>query len=242
VSETDIAAGVLAVRHILSRDTDARFVVEEDEVYEIAGIDKGDLGAGACWVIDPIDGTTSFLHGFPCYSVSIARLEDGVPVVGAVYNVALDEMHSASRGQGAFTNGEPIRVSTASRVNEALMVTGFPYDRTTPLDRQLAVLAAFLRNPVHGIRRDGSAAIDCCHVAGGRCDGFWEYSLKVWDVAAGVLLCTEAGAHVTDIDGRPWTIESDSICAANPTLHEEMLRVIAQASEALSPALIEQPR
>jgi myo-inositol-1(or 4)-monophosphatase len=190
----------------------------------------GDVRSGPCWVIDPIDGTTSFLHGYPCYSVSIALLHDGTPMAGAVYNAALGEMHSAEAGAGAFRDGERLRVSSAVAVSDALLVTGFPYDRTAPLDRQLSVLAEFLRNPVHGIRRDGSAAIDCCHVAGARCDGFWEYALKVWDVAAGVLICREAGAHVTDVDGAPWTVESDSICAANPGLHAAMLEVIGRAT------------
>lgn len=106
------------------------------------------------------------------------------------------------------------------------MVTGFPYDRGAPLDRQLSVLAAFLRSPVHGIRRDGSAANDCCHVAAGRADGFWEYTLKVWDMAAGVIICSEAGATVTDVEGAPWTSRSTSICTANPQLHAQMLDVI----------------
>ena len=233
VSETDVDAGVVAVKSILQRDPHAKFVVEEDEVYELAGVERGDLSSGRCWVIDPIDGTTSFLHGFPCYSVSVALLDGGTPLVGAVYNAALDEMNSAALGHGAHRDGSPIAVSSAQAVRDALMVTGFPYDRTTPLDRQLAVLGAFLRNPVHGIRRDGSAALDCCHVASGRCDGFWEYALRVWDVAAGVLICAEAGATVTDVAGQAWSIESQSICTANPTLHAEMLEVIAAAVQGL---------
>jgi myo-inositol-1(or 4)-monophosphatase len=113
------------------------------------------------------------------------------------------------------------------------MVTGFPYDRGRPLDVQLAVLAEFLRAPVHGIRRDGSAAVDCCHVASGRCDGFWEYGLKVWDVAAGAIICREAGAVVSDVDGEPWGTASSSICVANPTLHTQMLEVIERANPRL---------
>ena len=107
---------------------------------------------------------------------------------------------------------------------------GFPYDRGAPLDTQLTVLAAFLRAPVHGIRRDGSAALDCCHVAGRRADGFWEYYLKPWDTAAGVVILRESGALVTDVDGEPWSIHSDSICCANPKLHAAMRAVIEQAT------------
>ena len=162
--------------------------------------------------------------------MSVACLRDGQPVAGAVYNAALDEMNAAAVGLGATRDGAPLSVSDAPTVRDALLITGFPYDRGAPLDRQLAVLAAFLRAPVHGIRRDGSAAIDCCHVAGARADGFWEYYLKPWDMAAGVVILREAGALVTDVDGAPWTAHSESICCANPALHAEMLAVIGGAS------------
>lgn len=233
VTETDVEAGVIAARTILERWPEAAIVVEEPEVYEIVGARPGNISSQDCWVIDPIDGTTSFLHGFPCFSVSIALMQDGEAVLGAVYNAALDEMNSAAAGLGAFRNGQQMCASSAGSVSEALLVTGFPYDRGRPLDLQLAVLAEFLRAPVHGIRRDGSAAVDCCHVAGGRCDGFWEYGLKVWDVAAGAIICREAGALVTDVEGEPWNSTSSSICVANPVLHAEMLEVIRRASHRL---------
>ena len=138
-------------------------------------------------------------------------------------------MYSAAEGIGAQRDDLAIGVASAQAVPDALVVTGFPYDRGEPLDRQLAVLSAFLRAPVHGIRRDGSAAVDCCHVASGRADGFWEYALKPWDMAAGVVILREAGATVTDAAGRAWDIYSESICAANPVLHGAMLDVIAGA-------------
>lgn len=232
VSETDIAAGVEAVRAILALDPRATFVIEEPEVFELTGAAPGDLQRGRVWVIDPIDGTTSFLHGFPCYSVSIALLDGGEPQVGAVYNAALDEMCWAVAGQGAFRDGIALRADGNTTLERAVLVTGFPYDRTEPLERQLRVLSAFLRHPVQDIRRDGSAAIDCCNIAGTRCDGYWEYGLKVWDMAAGVLICREAGALVTDATGSPWTPESDSLCTANPMLHALMLAMIAEASGA----------
>ena len=115
-------------------------------------------------------------------------------------------------------------------MNEALLITGFPYDRCGPLDRQLAALTAFLRAPVHGLRRDGSAALDCSHVAGARADGYWEFGLHAWDVAAGVVILREAGAVVSDADGEPWTPHCSSICTANPTLHAEMLEVLAASA------------
>lgn len=229
VTEADVASGVAAVRSILGHFPDARFVIEEEEVYDLAEAEQGTLADECVWVIDPLDGTTSFVHGYPMYSVSVAYMERGVPVAGAVYNAAAAEMNSAAAGLGAWRDGARLQVGDAASVREALLITGFPYDRTRPLDVQLAILGAFLRAPVHGIRRDGSAALDCCHVAGGRADGFWEFGLKPWDMAAGVVVLREAGAEVTDTDGSPWTPASTGICCANPGLHAEMLRVIAEA-------------
>ncbi|MHB9003416.1 MAG: inositol monophosphatase family protein [Coriobacteriia bacterium] len=226
VTETDIAAGVAIVRSILSADPNASFVVEEDEVYGLTGCAQGDLLAAEVWVIDPLDGTTSFVHGFPCYSVSVALLRDGEPVAGAVLDVFRQELYSAAAGAGAHRNGAAVGCASTGTLIDSLLVTGFPYDRGAPLTRQLAVLGEFLRAPVHGMRRDGSAAIDCCHVASGRADGFWEFGLKPWDMAAGVVISREAGAHVTGIDGEPWTPESTGIIVANPVLHQAMSEVI----------------
>ena len=226
VTEADVASGVAVVSAILALDPGARILVEEEEVHGIVGIDKAVLGEGDVWVVDPLDGTTSFIHGYPTYSVSVALVRDSQPVAGAVYNVAADEMNAAALGLGATRDGVALSVADAARVQDALVITGVPYDRGEPLTRQLAVLAAFLRAPVHGMRRDGSAAIDCCHVAGGRADGFWEYALKPWDIAAGTIIAREAGARVTDVTGREWSTECPSILVANPILHAEMLELI----------------
>lgn len=230
VTEADIASGIAVVRTILASDPGARILVEEPEVCEELGVEPGTLADDEVWIVDPLDGTTSYLHGFPCYSVSVALVREGRPVEGAVYNAALNELFTAGVGQGARLDGTPITCSRAASVQEALLVTGFPYDRGEPLDVQLNVLGAFLRAPVHGMRRDGSAAVDCCHIAAGRADGFWEYFLKPWDMAAGALICEEAGAIVTDVRGTPWTSASESICVANPALQPLMLAVIAAAS------------
>jgi len=232
VTEADVASGVAVVSTILAHDPGARILVEEEEVYGLVGVDKAVLGDGDVWVVDPLDGTTSFIHGYPTFSVSVALVRGTRPVAGAVYNVASDEMNAAAEGLGATRDGVPLSVAEATRVRDALVITGFPYDRGEPLTRQLAVLAAFLRAPVHGIRRDGSAAVDCCHVAGGRADGFWEYALKPWDIAAGAVIAREAGALVTDIEGREWSTELPSILVANPILHAEMLGLIAAAAQA----------
>jgi len=226
VTEIDIAAGVEVVRTIATAHGTARFVIEEDEVYELAHVDRGRLDDSEVWVVDPLDGTTSFIHGFPCFSVAVALLREGEPAVGAVYNVPSDELFSAARGEGAFRNDQPVGCSQVASVTDALLITGFPYDRTTTLDRQLEMLERFLRAPVQGIRRDGSAAVDCCHVAAGRADGFWEFGLHAWDTAAGVAILREAGAEVTGVDGAAWTPDVGGILAANPALHEAMLEVM----------------
>lgn len=231
VTATDVDAGVRAVELILSGDPDARFVIEEEEVFGLTGAPRGSLDSGPVWVIDPLDGTTSYVHDFPCFSVSVAYLEDGVPVAGAVHNVPLAQTVSASRGEGADADGSPVACGDADSLGSALLVTGFPYDRGALLDTQLDILKAFLRSPVHGIRRDGSAAVDLCHVALGRADGFWEFGLKPWDMAAGVLICTEAGARVTGIAGEEWSTASTGVIAANPVLHEQMLRVVLEHTE-----------
>jgi myo-inositol-1(or 4)-monophosphatase len=231
VTEVDVASGVAVARAILDRVPDAKLLVEEPEVHELVGVPPASLTDDELWVVDPLDGTTSFVHGYPCYSVAVALVRGGQPVAGAVYNIALNEINAAAVGEGATRNGKPIHCTGAAGVREALLVTGFPYDRGEPLDRQLRVLAAFLRAPVHGIRRDGSAAIDCCHVASGRCDGFWEYALKPWDMAAGVVIAREAGAHATDTDGTPWTVSSGGIVVANAALHAEMIELILAADD-----------
>jgi myo-inositol-1(or 4)-monophosphatase len=229
VSEADIASGIAVVTTIRATYPTASIIVEEPEVHEILGFEPGRLDDQEVWVVDPLDGTTSFLHGFPCYSVSIALLREGRPVAGAVHNVASNECFSAAEGHGASRDGTAIACTTVSSLRDSLLVTGFPYDRGEPLDRQLEVLKAFLRSPVHGIRRDGSAAVDCCHVAAGNADGFWEYALQPWDTAAGAVICAEAGALVSDLDGAPWSVESRGICVANPVLHGRMLEIIQGA-------------
>lgn len=224
-SEADIAAGVAAVKAIAERLEDARFVVEEPEVYAIAGVAQGSLDDGDVWVIDPIDGTTSFLHGYPCFSTSVALLRDGQPVAAAVHNVPANETTTALAGEGSWLDGTRLAVAGAAEIADGLFITGFPYDRTVTLDRQLGVFNRIVR-VAHDVRRDGSAAIDCCHVAAGRADGFWEFGLNPWDVAAGVLAIREAGGVVTDVDGSPWTPHAFGIVAANPTLHARLLEIV----------------
>lgn len=225
VTDVDVASGVAVARAIAEAWPHARFVIEETEVYELADVEPGDLSDAEVWVVDPLDGTTSYMHGYPCYSVSVALVRDGHSVAGAVYDAAHGEMFSAEAGGGATADGRPLACTHARTIEEALLITGFPYDRTVTLDRQLEILGRALRR-VHGIRRDGSAAIDCCQVAAGRADGFWELALKPWDLAAGALIIQEAGALITDFDGNPWDISTSDIAAAGPELHPMLLEMV----------------
>lgn len=228
VSAADVASGVAVVSAIAAALPGARFVVEEPEVYELAGVTRGTLGDDEVWVIDPLDGTTSFVHTYPCWSVSIACLRDGRPVAAATYNVPNDQMASAALGEGASLGGSPLVCTGATALEQALLCTGFPYDRGEPFDRQLRLFEALVR-PAHDVRRDGSAAVDLCHVAAGRVDGFWETALQPWDMAAGVLIVEEAGGIVTDFGGNPWTVATRDIVAANLALHAVLLERIRRA-------------
>ena len=228
VTDADVAAGVAVVRALAAALPEARFVVEEEEVYDLAGVTRGTLTDSEVWVIDPLDGTTSYVHGYPCYSVSVALLRSGQPVAGAVYDIPGDGMFSAANGEGATLNGEAIRVSEVGGRDGALLVTGFPYEREDTFTRQMRIFEHLVRTS-HDVRRDGSAAIDCCHVACGRCDAFWELALHPWDMAAGIVILREAGATVTDVCGHPWTVETTDLLASNPALHPVLLSEIATA-------------
>ena len=228
VTEVDVASGVAVARLIADGLPLARFVIEEPEVYDLAGVERGDPFDEEVWVIDPLDGTTSYVHGYPCYSVSVACLRKGRPHAGAVLDASRGELFSAVDAGGAFLDGQPVHCGDAATIGSSLLITGFPYDRGPTLDRQLAVFTRLIRD-VHGMRRDGSAAIDCCRVACGQADGFWEFALKTWDTAAGALVATEAGCAVTDFAGRPWTPETTDVLVANPTLHQVLLTAIGDA-------------
>lgn len=229
VTEADVASGVATCLAIAERFEGARFVVEEDEVHELTGVPRGDIASGEVWVVDPLDGTTSYVHGFPCWSVSVALLRDGVPVAGAVRNEPLAETFRAARGEGAHLGDARLRCSPETVPERALLATGFPYHRGAPLDSQLAVLSHLTRLPVRDLRRDGSAAVDCCHVALGRCDAFWEFELRPWDTAAGCVIAQESGALVTDVRGGPWHAGMLDILIANPGLHARLLEEIERA-------------
>jgi len=179
------------------------------------------------WIIDPLDGTVNFAHGFPMFCVSIAFEAACVVQYGVVYDPLREEMFEASRGGGAFLNGEAIRVSQTDKLERALLATGFPYDIRERLPETLARLGRML-GTAQGVRRAGSAALDMCYVACGRLDGFWEEHLKPWDTAAGLLLITEAGGRITNFDGGPYDLYSPNIVASNGILHSQLLSYLSE--------------
>lgn len=172
------------------------------------------LPTGRIWIIDPIDGTTNFAHGFPVYCVSIALWEDRAPKVGLVYEVANDELFWAVEGQGAWFNNKIIKISGITNPSESLLGTGFPYNNLDLIDNYLQ-LFKIMMSKTHGVRRPGSAAWDLCNVACGRIEGFYEYGLSPWDVAAGALIITEAGGVVTDWKGDQNWLFGERIIAGN---------------------------
>jgi myo-inositol-1(or 4)-monophosphatase len=200
-----------------------RFPDHEVLAEELGG--SGAVPPGPCWVFDPIDGTTNFAHGLPIFCASVALEIDGEAEVAAVYDPTRKELFTAERSGGAFLNGQPIRVSSARELVNAMLVTGFPYDVHDRVDEIVGLFGAFVGR-ARAVRRLGSAAIDLCYVAAGRLDAFWESDLKPWDIAGGSLIVQEAGGRVTDMAGGRFRSRARSVLASNGLLHEPMLRVI----------------
>jgi len=184
-------------------------------------------GGDRLWFVDPLDGTVNFVHGLPPVSVSIALFDDDRPLVGVVYDPISEELFAASSGDVATLNGAPIKVSATSDIAKALLVTGFPYDHHEHADAYVATLAAMLRE-VNGVRRLGSAALDLCYVAAGRIDASWEYNLKPWDVAAGIVIIEAAGGRVTDPYGAAMTPHSRHVVSSNRLLHDRVRTIVAE--------------
>lgn len=222
VTEADIAAERLIVERI--RSYHPRHAILTEESGDVVSL--GDAGSEYKWVIDPLDGTTNYAHGYPVFCVSIALEHEGRVVLGVVYDPTRDELFAAERGGGATLNGRSLRVSETGELNGALLCTGFPYDV-----RDRGDFARHFRNFImraQSVRRDGAAALDLAYVAAGRFDAFYEEGLRPWDVAAGVLLVEEAGGRVTHYDGSPFRIYTPPIAASNGLIHEAMLEVLRQ--------------
>lgn len=177
------------------------------------------------WIIDPLDGTTNFAHGFPAYCVSIALEHDGRLLLGVVYDPTRQELFVAERGGGAWLNGQAIQVSPTVSLSESLLVTGFAYDIRESPENNLDHFGRFSLQ-AQGVRRTGSAALDLCYVACGRFDGYWELKLSPWDMAAGAILVEEAGGRLADFRGQPLSIYGKDLVASNRLIHDAMLKVL----------------
>jgi myo-inositol-1(or 4)-monophosphatase len=199
--------------------------------HDILAEEFTDINSGSDfrWIIDPLDGTTNYIHGFPFFCVSLALERLNTMVVGIVYDPILDEMFVAEKGKGAFLNEREIHVSNTHSIVKSLLATGFPYDIQKDNDNNLNYFNKMILK-AQAIRRAGSAALDLAYVAAGRFDGFWELKLNPWDIAAGWLLVKEAGGLVTDIGGKDYYLESSSILASNGIIHKEIIDVLKRAS------------
>ena len=220
VTEVDKAAEAAIIEVLREAYPDYGILAEESE--PIAG--KG-VGSDYQWIIDPLDGTTNFIHGFPQYAISIALAYKGQLNQALVYDTLRNEMFTASKGGGAFLNERRIRVTKCLRLEDALLGTGFPYRVFNHVDAYMGVFKEFTKR-TSGIRRAGSAALDLAYVACGRLDGFWEFGLMPWDCAAGCLLITEAGGLVGDLAGGESYMKTGNIVAGTPKVFSQILQVI----------------
>jgi myo-inositol-1(or 4)-monophosphatase len=220
VTEADLAAERFIIERIKSYYPRHAILAEESDASGIKHEGAGEYK----WIIDPLDGTTNYAHGYPAFCVSIALERDGRIELGVIYDPLRDEMFSAERGEGATLNGRRIHVSEVEELNNAMLCTGFPYN-VRELDDFARHFYNFIMN-AQGVRRDGTAALDMAYVACGRFDGFWEEGLRPWDVAAGVLLIEEAGGRVSYYDGSPFNIYTPPILASNGLVHDAMMRVL----------------
>ncbi len=217
VTEADHASEKAILSVIQSAYPDHQILAEESGAHEQTHEYK--------WIIDPIDGTVNFAHRIPLNAVSIAIEKNGEVIMGVVYNPHINELFFAEKGEGAFLNDKPIRVSTETRTIKACLVTGFPYTYIDQPNGPLDVFARFVKKGVP-VRRLGSAAIDLCWVAAGRFDGFFEHKLEPWDSAAGMLMVQEAGGTVTNHQGETFSIYEHPVLASNGHIHEELVGVI----------------
>ncbi len=217
VTEADRRSERMIFDIISSAFPDDQFLAEEGT--------SSEGRSGYIWIVDPLDGTTNFAHGLPHFCVSIAVAQGNELKAACIFNPNLDECFTAVAGEGAFLNQKSIGVSAIAKLSDSLLATGFPYDIRRTDDDNLANFARFYKSS-QGVRRAGSAALDLAYVACGRFDGFWEHKLSAWDIAAGMLLVTEAGGRLSDFDGNRSSIHKGEIVASNGLIHQEMLEVL----------------
>jgi myo-inositol-1(or 4)-monophosphatase len=230
VTEADRGAEA-AVMTVLERHLPA----DHDILAEESGVIRG-REASLLWAIDPLDGTTNYTHQYPFCAVSIGLLAEGKPVLGVIYDPIHRELFRAAAGLGATLNRRPIHVSSTSRLDQSLLVTGFAYDRRETPDNNYAEFCHFT-HLTQGVRRGGAAAIDLAYVACGRLDGYWERGLAPWDIAAGIALVEEAGGKVTAYDGSPMDVMAGRLLATNGHLHQAMSHTLEQIKPLVLPPL-----
>jgi myo-inositol-1(or 4)-monophosphatase len=223
VTEADLASEKFILKMLKQLTPDIPVLSEEES--ESAG-KKGNRNSGLEWIVDPLDGTTNFAHGFPHFCVSIALCNNKIPLLGVVLDPCRNELFGAMRGKGCTVNSQPCSVSGTSDLNHALIATGFPYKVRELTQNNLMEFCVF-RLRTQGVRRIGAAALDLAYVAAGRLDGFWERWLKPWDTAAGILLVAEAGGYVSRFDGSDYLIDDTEIVAANVSIHETMVKILS---------------
>lgn len=187
---------------------------------------RREKGSENLWIIDPLDGTTNFAHGYPFFSVSIALILKGRQVLGVVYDPIRNEMFHSIAGKGSYLNGKRIKVTNVKDLKDSIIIIGFWYDRGKIMRKTLEKTGEFFSEGIQGTRRSGSAALDLCYIASGRADGFWEFFLNPWDFAAGSLLVKEAGGIVTTTEGKPLEMKGSTVLATNKYLHKKMLEVL----------------
>lgn len=221
VTEIDRKSEEIIITKIKQRYPHHGFLAEESGSHEVSSEYR--------WIIDPLDGTLNFTHGFPIFSVSLALEVKGEIVLGVVYDPNGDELYSAEKGRGALLNNKPIHVSSTRKLIESMLVTGFPYSIKSNPDNAVQHFNNFLME-AQAIRRLGSAALDLCYVAAGRFDGFWEVALHPWDMAGGVLILEEAGGKYTDFRGFPTTIYNRQLLVSNGVIHDQMVGVLKKES------------
>lgn len=225
VTRIDVACEA-AIREVLERQSPGIPILGEEG--------GGATAAQTRWIVDPLDGTTNFVHGFPSFAVSIALQVDGVVTVGCIYDPLRRHLYTAERGQGAQCNGQRLQVSATPALEDALLLTGFAYDRRERADFYLRFVKTFMERS-RGLRRAGAAALDLAHVASGRADGFWEFGLSPWDVAAGALLVEEAGGMITDMSMANLDLDAPRLLASNGRIHKEMSVLLMKDLNGMKP-------
>ncbi len=221
VTEMDMRSERIIVQTLQAAFPDHGVIAEEETLIR--------NGSDFLWIIDPLDGTTNYAHGYPCFSVSIGLQHQGEVIVGVVYDPMRGELFSGQKGEGAWLNEKQIRVSPVDLLIRSLLATGFPYDRKVSEKNNMDYFHELLMASQE-VRRDGSAALDLCSVAAGRFDGFWELKLKPWDVAAGSVIVREAGGIVSDLAGKGVGLDAGEILASNGRIHQQLVEALSKAA------------